>query len=84
VDLNQKLLSTRIDTLIFDNWDVIINLAAHSKIDTYNLSTIINLFKNNGVFVDGRRFLSKLEIQDLVESGIKYIGVGRSFKEFAI
>lgn len=84
VDLDQKLLSTRIDKLIFEKWDVIINLAAHSNIDTYNLSTIIKLFKNNGVFVDGRRFLSKSEIDDLVEAGIKYIGVGRSFKEFAV
>jgi len=84
VDLNQKLLSTRIDKLIFDNWDIVINLAAHSNVDTYNLSTIISLFKNNGVFVDGRRFLSQLEIEDLAEAGIKYIGVGRSFNEFTI
>ena len=49
-----------------------------------DFSTIIKLFKDNGVFVDGRRFLSKSEINDLVEAGIKYIGVGRSFKEFAV
>ncbi len=83
IDLTQELVNTRIDKLNFNQWDVIINLAAHKDDIFYDLNTLTQLFLGNGVFVDGRRFLSKLEIDNLTKTGIKYIGVGRSIREVA-
>jgi nucleotide sugar dehydrogenase len=80
IDLTEEMLNCQIENLIFNHWDIVINLAAHKSDNSYNLNTLIKLFVGNGVFVDGRRFLSQAEIENLVKTGIKYIGVGRGFK----
>lgn len=58
-------------------YDVIIILASHHKSTDLNASGAIKILKKGGCFIDGRRFLSREEINILTISDIKYLGVGR-------
>ena len=78
---HQKLNSKRINNLQDQTWDIIINLAAHTGSTRLDLNEIMNYLNKGGIFVDGRRFLSKSEIQMLRGFGFEYIGVGRGLNE---
>jgi nucleotide sugar dehydrogenase len=77
-DVPEDLRSTRIDNFNGKKFDVVANLAAHEGSTYLEPDQIIELLSPKGVFVDGRRFLSSNEIEEISLNGIIYIGVGRS------
>lgn len=62
-----------------DNADCIVFGAAHDDISSIPISELINMAKHNTLIFDGRRYFSKNEIFKFKESGISYLGVGRTF-----
>lgn len=62
-----------------DNADCIVFGAAHDDIRSIPISELINIAKKNTLIFDGRRYFSKNEIYKFKESGISYLGVGRTF-----
>lgn len=59
--------------------DCVVFGAGHDDIAKISMHSIIDLMNVNGLVFDGRRFLNKLEINVLQNSGVAYDGVGRSF-----
>jgi UDP-N-acetyl-D-mannosaminuronic acid dehydrogenase len=77
-DVPEDLISLRITHLSDKKFDVLANLAAHDGITNLEPPQIIRLLLPNGIFVDGRRFLSHVEIDEIKLTGVNYLGVGRS------
>jgi UDP-N-acetyl-D-mannosaminuronic acid dehydrogenase len=77
-DVPEDLLSTRITQLTDQKFAVLANLAAHSGATRLDTGQIINSLLSDGVFLDGRRFLTNSEIKEIKSLGINYLGVGRS------
>ena len=77
-DVPEDLLLTRIKELNDEKYEVVANLAAHDGETDLNTDQIVRLLSENGIFLDGRRFLTSSEINNLKISGIRYLGVGRS------
>ena len=73
-----KLFDSRISALDDSpEWDVVVIGANHDCIEQINLENLLKLLKPNGIVVDGRKFYTKVEIEQLRSHGIRYIGVGR-------
>lgn len=62
-----------------DDADCIVFGAAHDDIRLIPISELIDEAKQNTLILDGRRYFSKDEIYKFKESGISYLGVGRTF-----
>ena len=77
-DVPHDLISTRITVLEDKKFGVVANLAAHDGVTDLGSKQIIQLLSPNGTFLDGRRFLSTVEIDEIKSKGINYLGVGRS------
>jgi nucleotide sugar dehydrogenase len=77
-DVPEDLRATRISNFNGKKFDVVANLAAHDSATYMEPDQIIELLSPMGVFLDGRRFLSSREIEEISLNGIIYIGVGRS------
>ncbi len=77
-DVPEDLLSTRTTELTDQKFAVLANLAAHSGVTRLDTGQIINSLLSDGVFLDGRRFLTNSEIKEIKSLGINYLGVGRS------
>lgn len=74
----EKLLDFRISELVdYPDWDVVVIGANHDCIEQLKLENLMKLSKPKGIVVDGRKFYSNVEIQQLRSHGIQYIGVGR-------
>jgi hypothetical protein len=61
------------------NADCLVFGAAHSDISAISMPEIAEHMSNKGIVYDGRRYLSKGEIVQLLDFGLSYKGVGRSF-----
>ena len=58
-------------------FDLVVIGAWHEHFEIEDQIRISSLLKDNGVLVDGRKYLDKHEIANLKTLGIRYIGVGR-------
>lgn len=73
-----QLFDSRISALNDSpEWEVVVIGANHNCIGQINLENLLKLLKPNGIVVDGRKFYTKVEIEQLRSHGIRYIGVGR-------
>ena len=55
--------------------------ASHDEIKAIPVAKLAELMKPDGLVYDGRRYFSKLEISELINCGINYTGVGRTFND---
>jgi UDP-N-acetyl-D-mannosaminuronic acid dehydrogenase len=76
-EVPEFLQTRRISIIENSTWDFVANLASHEGKTDLTTEAIKSLLNANGVFVDGRRFLSKNEIDELKMNGFSYVGVGR-------
>jgi UDP-N-acetyl-D-mannosaminuronic acid dehydrogenase len=58
-------------------FSILANLAAHDQDCRLKVDDIVRLLISNGVFIDGRRFLTQDDITNLRNKKIRYLGVGR-------
>jgi nucleotide sugar dehydrogenase len=73
-----KLFDSRISELDHSpDWGVVVIGANHDCIEQIKLENLLKLLKPNGIVVDGRKFYTKVEIEQLRNHGIQYVGVGR-------
>ena len=59
--------------------DCVVFGASHDDIASISTVAIARSMKTNGLVFDGRRYFSKDEINVLKQSGLEYLGIGRSF-----
>ena len=59
--------------------DCVVFGASHYDIASIQTSELAATMKVNGLVLDGRRYLSRQEVEVLKQSGIEYLGIGRSF-----
>lgn len=71
---------------IHNNWQDCINDSyccifgvGHKAIKNISMNEIIKALKNDSLVLDGRLYLDKKNINQLIEGGITYKGIGRSF-----
>jgi nucleotide sugar dehydrogenase len=77
-EISSDLAARRIVSLPSDQkFSIVANLAAHDKDCRLEVEKIAQLLRSNGVFVDGRRFLAQVDIINLRNKKIRYLGVGR-------
>lgn len=76
-EVPEFLKARQISTIENSSWDLVANLASHEGETDLKTKQIKELLPATGVFVDGRRFLTQGEIDDLISHRIVYVGVGR-------
>lgn len=59
--------------------DCVVFGASHDDIASISTVAIARSMKTSGLVFDGRRYFSKDEINVLKQSGLEYLGIGRSF-----
>ncbi len=62
------------------NADIVVFGAAHDDIKSIQISTLGSLLNKNALVFDGRRYFTKIEVNNLKKLGINYLGVGRTFR----
>jgi len=76
---DERVFRTKSWQECMSNADCLVFGAAHSDIAVISMLEIAEHMSNKGLVYDGRRYLSKDEIAQLVDLGVSYKGVGRSF-----
>jgi len=76
---DERVFRTKSWQECLSNSDCLVFGAAHSDIAVISMPEIAEHMSNKGLVYDGRRYLSKDEIAQLVDLGVSYKGVGRSF-----
>ena len=80
-DLPDELRSIRLNDLPNEKFDLLANLAAHDNYTKVDIDFCLRFLQNDGIFIDGRRFMNAFEIESLKKIGIRYVGAGRGKSE---
>ena len=78
-DISEKLRSSRLSSLPENRkFDVIAILAAHDCFGSLNYQSLSRYLEREATIVDGRRFFRADEINEIINNGINFVGVGRT------
>ena len=78
--IQKNLIRTQTWQECIKDADVVVFGAAHDDIRLIQIDNLAMLINKNALVFDGRRYFTKKEIDSLKKLGLKYLGVGRSFR----